>query len=126
MVLPLIPVALAGIGGTVAGGFLAGGKGSLVNVDASKKEMHAAGENYAPVVTDARSFASTYNPTQIITIDSPHARITKKDDLRTTAKSSPEVTSRPDMGERSGTDLTMIAIIGAAGLLGYAVIKEVL
>jgi len=119
MVLPLILAGAAGILGTVAGGTLLGGGGS-------KKEIHAAQEHYAPVITDSRSLAQVYSPTYQYQIDSPEATMTSKKTSEATATSKPNIAPQRSESMTEGTDLTKIAMIGGAALIGYGIVTEVL
>jgi len=133
MVLPLIPIALAGIGGGVAGGAIAsifGGGGKKAQ---TVSEQHAPYETYQPSTATTTSTSKIYSPSQIIQIESPGATITKKDELVAESAAKGEASpmmyqpsTAPSAGITEGTDLTKIAMIGGAALIGYGIITEVL
>lgn len=136
MVLPLIPIAIAG-GASLAGFGLGGMFGG------AKKEIHAEKEYYAPTVSKVYApthapqlqFApvTTYGyvgPTTII--ESPGARVKKEQIM--------DVISKPEqMGtwelpisvaqepkhtkDIAGTNLTHIAIIAVIGVVAYGFLK---
>lgn len=132
MAWPLIPIALAGIGGGLAGGFISNVFGGASKKEQSVSETHAAYEHYAPITTDARSTSRAYSPSVIYQIESPGAYISKKDTTTAESASDPTIrqerseTGGPSAGITEGTDLTKIALIGAGGLIVYGVVKEVL
>lgn len=118
MVLPLFPiVASAGVGMLTMAGLkdVFGGNGTTKKDTKIGGEYHAAQETYAPTLTDARVIQY---PDYNIVMDSPLASI----DTKKTATSSPDVSagSQPT----SGTNMTTLAIIGAAGLIVYGVVKK--
>jgi len=137
MVLPLIPIAIAGAG--AAGGF---GLGSLFG--GGKKEIHAAKEYYAPTTTEV--YAPTHAPqlqfspvsTQsyqgaTYIVSSPGA-VSKKEQI-TKAVSKPSqrgewdlpitVSQEPShVKDIAGTNLTHIAIIGAVALVAVTVLGK--
>ena len=128
MVLPLIPIALAGgagILGTLVGGIFA---------DGSKKnevsEIHAAKEHYAPITTDARSLAQTFSPTYQYQIHSPEASMVSKKTASAVAESMPSIApSRTQEGGAGiasveGMDMTKIAVIGVVGLVAYGLVSK--
>ena len=130
MVVPLIPiiaVGAAGVLGTIAGSIFGGG---------SKKqgvtETHATQEHYAPTITDARSTSQVFSPTYQYQISSPDASMVSKKTATATATSDPTVSpSRTQEGgagisSMEGVDMTKIALIGGAALIGYGIVKEVL
>jgi len=138
MVLPLIPIAIAGGLGGGIGSWLGKGKKE------QSIETHAEKEYYAPTITRTEPMAHyhprlVYQPTPTYTytggdiiLDSPGAR-TKKE---TTIAVSPEAelsgaidypttqtgATREGEGDIAGTNLTHIALIAAFGVLGYAVV----
>ena len=137
MVLPLIPIAIAGAG--AAGGF---GLGSLFG--GGKKEIHAAKEYYAPTTTEI--YAPTHAPQLLFSpvstqsyqgatyiISSPGA-VSKKEQV-TKAVSKPsqrgewdfpiEVSQEPShVKDIAGTNLTHIAIIAVVGAAAIMFIKK--
>ena len=115
MVLPLIAIAAAGVGGGLLGGLLGGG---------SKKEIHATKEHYAPVHAPVSSIAKTYAPTYQYQIDSPYAEMTSKKDLVTKAAAKGEVTTPRVETTTEGMDMTKIAIIGVIGLVTYGLVSK--
>lgn len=123
MVFPLIPVAIAGIGGSILGG-------GLMSVFGSGKkdysEHHAPQEHYAPVATDARSTSEIWSPTYIYQIDSPEGFISKKDTNVAESQATPKISSmREDPTSISeGTDMTKLAIIGAVGIVAYGLVSK--
>lgn len=115
MVLPLIGLAAAGVGGGILGSWLGGGK----------KEYHAEREHYAPVSAPVRTTSQVYAPTYQYQIDSPEARMTSKKDISATARGEGTVsTPRTEMMEPAGIDLTKVAIIGVIGLVAYGVVTK--
>jgi len=118
MVFPFIPIIVASVAGigiekglssvfakdTVNSGTK---KGGIANV------FHEPYETYSPTTTYAQSYQY---PDYNIIIDSPLARAgsTKKSDV------SPEVSA----GVTTGVNMTNIALIGAAGLILYGVVKK--
>jgi hypothetical protein len=123
MPLPLIPVAIAGLG-------IAGGYGISSFLGGTKKE---ASINYAPVysptssVVDARQSSYQYSPQYAVQISSPEASITKKDaltaDLPMSLKPSVDG-ARTTQDMSSGTDMTKLAIIGVIGLVAYGLVSK--
>lgn len=135
MVLPLIPIAIAGAG--LGSGF---GIGSWLSK--GKKEIHAEKEYFAPTTTEI--YAPTHAPqvqfapvtsyayqAPIYQVESPGA-IAKKEQIM-------DVVSKPEMRgtwdfpigvsqepshvkDISGTNLTHIAIIGAVALVAFTVV----
>lgn len=132
MVAPLIPIALAGLGGGLAGGFISSIFGGSSKKEQAVSEVHATQEHYAPTITDARATSQVYSPTVMYQIESPDAYMSKKDTMTAEASSDPTVipvrteTGGPSAGITEGTDLTKIAFIAAGGLIVYGVVKEVL
>lgn len=133
MVLPLIPIALAGIGGGIAGGFLTSIFGGGGKKDVAASEIHAPYEEFAPVKVYAPSISRVYAPSQMFQIDSPGAEMTKKDVITAESRADPTTTpityrpsTAPSAGITEGTDLTKIAMIGGAALIGYGIVTEVL
>jgi len=140
MVLPLIPIAIAG--------GLGGGLGSWLTGRSKKEthiEEHAEKEYYAPTITETHPMAHyhprlVYQPTPTYTytggdiiLDSPGAR-TKKEvavDVSPRAELSGAIdypttqtgATREGEGDVSGTNLTHIALIIAGGVLGYGIIS---
>lgn len=118
MPLPLIPIAAAaaaGIGGTLLGGWLGGGK---------KGEVHAPQEHYAPVHAPVTSSAQTYAPTYQYQIESPSASMSSKKDLTTKSEGSSDVAAPRSETATEGLDMTKIAIIGVVGLVVYGVVSK--
>ena len=131
MVLPLIPIAAAGVLGGVTGGLL----GKLLGGDSKKEqavsaiETHAPYETYQPTTTTA--YAPVYAPSPVYQIESPYSTITKKDvaAAEATAKGQPmfyQPTAAPtaEAGIAEGLDLTKLAIIGVIGLVTYGVVTK--
>jgi hypothetical protein len=131
MVAPLIPIAAAGVGGGLLGGVL-GSFFSGSKKDYSVHEIHAQKEHYAPTTTDARAFSRVFAPTYQYQIQSPDAYMSSKKDTAASARSAPDIIPQrsqeggPGIESLEGADLTKIALIGAVGLIGYGVVKEVL
>lgn len=129
MVLPLIPlVAVAGasaLGGGLVASIFGGSK-----KDMSVKEVHATKEHFAPVTTDARAISKIFAPTYQYQIESPGARMTKKDKITSAAESYPEISpSRTQEGgagisSTEGMDMTKIAVIGVVGLVAYGLVSK--
>lgn len=144
MVLPLIPIAIAGLGG-------AGGFGLASWLGRGKKQMaeiHAPQEYYAPTITTIEAepyqyyapqvqFApvTTYGyvgPTTII--DSPGARVKKEQIIDVISQPTQrgawefpiDVTQAPEHrpGDIAGVNMTHIAIIAAVGVIGYSLLKK--
>lgn len=135
MVLPLIPIAIAGAG--LGGGF---GIGSWLSK--GKKEIHAEKEYFAPTTTEI--YAPTHAPQvqfapvtsyayqgPIYQIESPGAKAKKEQIMDVVSK--PEmrgawdfpigVSQEPShVKDIAGTNLTHIAIIGAVALVAFAVV----
>ena len=137
MVLPLIPIAIAGGLGGILGG-LFGGEG--------KKEVHARQEHFAPqteIIEAAPlqhySPQMQYAPQTAYTytgatyqIESPGAVSKKETTIRQESRPEQEGawTYPIEMGQTSerkeeeGTDFTTIALIAAAGLITYGVVSH--
>ena len=133
MVLPLIPIALAGIGGGAAGGIIASVFGGGGKKAQTVGEYHAPYETYQPSTATTTSTSRIYSPSQIIQIESPGATISKKDEFVSEATAKGEASpmmyqpmTGPTAGITEGTDLTKIAMIGGAALIGYGIVTEVL
>lgn len=121
----LLP-ALAGLGGGLLSGFFSG---------ESKKEVHAPQEHYAPTygartyaptVSDQRQVEQSYiGPTYVV--DSPGATTKKevKMDQEAVSKQIPTITA-PTAGaqhtEKSGIDVTTIAIIAVVGAVAVTAV----
>lgn len=130
MVFPLIPI----VAGAGVGMF-----GSLLWGD-SKKQSQQMGSTYAPQTTrtyspttsEITTYAQQYAHAPTINISSPFgsgADITKKDVITQDPQISPTTSVVPTVApsqsaqSQSGLDLVPIAIIGALGLIGYALLK---
>lgn len=130
MVLPLIPLAIAGIGGGIAGGIVSSFFGGGSKKDYAVHETHAPHEHFAPVTTDARSTAQTFAPTYQYQIDSPDSSMTSKKVAESASSSRPEISpSRTQEGGAGisaveGTDMTKLALIGAVGLIAYGAVSK--
>lgn len=132
---------VAGIGGGLLGGVLAGGDTTTIThetqqsiTNAWKKEIHAPYENYQK--TEIFAPQTTISPIYSVQIDSPHAQMTTKKEL--TAKQDvgsyqnispydyyqPAITQQPTQTSTSaqGTDFTKIAIIAAIAIIGYGLV----
>jgi hypothetical protein len=141
MVLPLVPIAIAGAG--ALGGFglgtLFGGskKEELVQEQTGKIDVvveAAPYQHYAPQRTFQPTYTQTYTGGDII-VESPGARTTKKTvvdvkprvdqrgewDYETGVSPVQELGQEGAVGE--GTDMAMIAIIAAVGLVAYGLVS---
>lgn len=116
MVLPLIPIAAAGIAGGLLGGLL-GGVGS-------KKEIHATKEHYAPVSAPVTTKSEVFAPTYQYQIDSPYAEMISKKDITAKARGEADVSTPRTESVTEGMDMTKIAIIGVIGLVAYGVVSK--
>ena len=119
MVFPLFPL----IGGALAGIGIEKGLTSLFGSTQgiSKKDMKIGGEYHAPkeVFTPTTTYAQSYQyPDYNIAIHSPLAKVgsTKK------AEIAPDISAGVSQSE--GMNMTHIALIGAAGLVVYGVVKK--
>lgn len=137
MVLPLLPIAAAGVGGGIAGGLIASVFGGTSKKEQAVQavETHAPYEIFQPTTVDARSISEVYSPTSIIQIESPYAQARSATEITSKAASRAEADPKfwqpstgpsPTAGITEGVDLSKIALIGAVGLIGYGVVKEVL
>lgn len=137
MVLPLIPIAAAGVGGGLAGGLIASvfGAGGKKEQAVGAKEIHAPYETFQPTTVDARSISQVYSPTAIYQIESPYAQARSATDVTSKAVSradadpkfwQPQAAPTATAGITEGVDLTQIALIGGLALIGYGVVTEVL
>lgn len=142
MVLPLIPIAIAGAG--ALGGFglgtLFGGskKEELIQEQTGKIDVvveAAPYQHYAPQKTFQPTYTQTYTGGDII-VESPGARTTKKTvvdvkpkvDQRGQWDFPVDITPTQDLEQRgevgAGVDMTVIALIAAAGLIAYGVVSK--
>ena len=119
MPLPLIPIAVA----IVAGIGIEKGLTSLFSApsgDIGTKKggigttYHEPYSHYAPVTTDMRQIQL---PDYQVQIDSPFAQ----QDLSKKQTQEPDITGAT---QKSGADLTMLALIAAGGLVVYGVVKK--
>lgn len=129
MVLPLIPVALAGIGGGVAGGLVSSLLGGGSKKDYAVSEQHSPYEHYAPVTTDASALTQTFAPTYQYQIESPESYMSSKKDISAAATSSPEISpsrthEAPGISSVEGTDMTKLVVVGAIGLIAYGLVTK--
>ena len=130
MVLPLIPIALAGIGGGVIGGGIANIFGGGTKKDYGVREIHAPKEHYAPITTDARSISKVFAPTYQYQIESPYAEMRSKKDITARSRSDPDIAPRriqegaPGITTTEGVDMTKIAVIGVVGLVAYGLVSK--
>lgn len=138
MVLHLLPVAFAGATGVA--GWLAGRSKKEVSI-----EEHAEYEHYQPTITEAEKFQH-FHPRMIhapqtayaytggdIFIESPGA--TSKKETTIGQESKPEISgaidyatdtvgaTREGEGDIAGVNMTHIALIAAAGLIGYGLLQ---
>jgi hypothetical protein len=135
---PLFYTIVAGIGGGVAGGLLGGLLGGGKKEQAAEavaSTYHAPYSQYQPTKVYSPTISRVYAPSPVYQIESPGAYIAKKDTARAEANGS---TVSPTYAQpysvapvaapktAEGIDLTKIAIVGAIGLIGYGVVKEVL
>jgi hypothetical protein len=139
MVLPAIPLALAGASGLA--GWLAGKSKKDTSV-----ETHAAYEHYQPTITEAAKFQH-FHPRMVhapvssyvvqegdIFIESPGAK--SKKEAQIDQESRPEISgaidyatetagaTREGEGDIAGVNLTHIALIAATGMIGYGLISK--
>ncbi len=127
MVLPLIPIAAAGLG--VGAGY---GISSFLGGTSKKEEatsgdvLHAPYETYVPI--SAQQYQ--YNPYYSVQIESPGASSTKKDVLSQGIEQAPSFPSTYQTGTggggggSAGTDMTKLAIIGVIGLVAYGLVSR--
>lgn len=142
MVLPLIPIAIAGLGGGVAGGLLSGMFGSkkeeLMQQQAGKIDVVVEAEpyqHYQPEIQYAPQYQYGYQAPSYI-IESPGAKLTKKQVMEaeltpeqtgkwetpTTVSPVQELAQRGEVG--AGTDMVTIAIIAAVGIVAYGLVSK--
>lgn len=144
MVLPLLPLVAAGAigaGGTALGGIVAGltKKEASITTNTTRTSQdvyHAPYETYAPTIQYAPQSSYAYQGATTI-INSPGATTTSK--LAQSAASSPNQTATYDLPQSytptaktdnsqssglQGVDFTMIAIIGAVAIVGYALLRK--
>lgn len=111
MVWPILAGAAAGIAGTFLG-------------SATKKEtsivQHAPYETYAP--TDARSFQIQY-PDYNVVVNSPLSSAGSKKEMSSQQELRPSIAPQ-NAPSTTGTDMTTIALIVAAGLIVYGVVSK--
>ena len=130
MVLPLLPIAIAGVGGGLAGGLVSSFFGGGGKKDVGVSEVHAPKEHFAPVTTHAPSISRIYSPSVMYQIESPGARMSKKDIMTAKSEADPFIApmrydpGAPSAGITEGTDLSKIALIGAVGLIAYGVVSK--
>ena len=118
MVLPLIPIlvgTVAGIGIEKGLTSVFGGGDVGVKKGGIGTTYHEPFSQYAPTTVDMRQIQL---PDYQVAVDSPFARqdITKKQTME------PEISG--GAVAETGADLTMLALIGVAGLIVYGVIKK--
>jgi len=138
MVLPLIPIALAG--STLAGGFLAGSalskKTPSDSVFSSSAPFSATTQTYAPVehkpyeqYSKAIQYApvtSVQYPDYAININSPDAVAQTKKTQTVTSQPTLDYSARQssESGKNEGTDMVMLALIAGAAVVAYGVVSK--
>lgn len=142
MVFPLIPIAGAAIAGGIGGGILGslfGGskKDELIQQQQPTIDVVVEAEPYqyySPQQTYQPTYTQTYTGGDII-VESPGARTTKKTvvdveprvdqrgewDLGATVTPTQEVAQEAGIGE--GTNMAVIALIAAVGIIGYGLLQ---
>ena len=78
-------------------------------------EYHAPQEVYSPTITDARVIQY---PDYNIAVDSPLAQVGSKKE----ATAAPDVSA--GVAQAEGTNMTHIALIAAAGMVLYGIVKK--
>ena len=142
MVLPLIPIAIAGLAG--GGGF---GLGSWLGKGKKGSEIHAPQEHYAPTITTTEAFAHYHPRLQFAPvtsygyqgatyiIDSPGATSKKEQVMDIVSKPTADFgaidyptdiagSRREGEGAVSGTNLPLIAGIAVVGAVAIMFMKK--
>jgi len=126
MVLPLIPIALAGIGGGAAGGLLSW----VLGGSTKKKEQiqRTTVDIFAPTDTDLYAPQIHHTPTYQWMIESPYGSQTSKKESRMTSTPSQEVTPTisptitPSMAQTEGTDMVKLVLIAGVALVIFGAV----
>ena len=141
MVWPLIIAAATGIVGTAIGDYIGGSTKKEASITtttstSNQNNIHQPYENYQPTIAYAPVSSYSYQGAQYM-INSPNSTQTPK--IATSLASNPTVspdytntqpyspantTSTPTSNGIQGVDFTMIAIIGAVAVIGYALLKK--
>lgn len=141
MVWPLLAAGAIGAGASVVGGIAAGLSKKEASITTSTTRTsqdvyHSPYETYAPTIQYAPQSSYAYQgPTNII--NSPNSSATPKLALSSASTPSQSASydmpqsytpiSKTDNGQSSGlqgTDFTMIAIVGAVAVIGYALLRK--
>ncbi len=140
MVLPLLPLAVAGLAGTVGGMGLSqvlGGtkkEGASVTTTTTYGQVyHATGEVYSPQMQYAPQTGYSYTGATYI-INSPYASSKKSSALEQTSQPAQEgywevpqeYTTSPQVSAGSGLDtktLLLIAGLGVVGIIGFGLVS---
>lgn len=141
MVLPLLPLAVAGLAGTVGGmglsQFIGGGKkdssASVTTTTTYGQVYHSPGEVYSPQMQYAPQTGYSYTGATYI-INSPYASSKKSAALEQSSSPAQEgywevpqaYTTSPQVSAGSGLDSTtllLIAGLGVVGLIGFGLVS---
>jgi hypothetical protein len=140
MVLPLLAAGAIGIAGTALGEYLAGGskKDMITNntTRTSQDVYHAPYETYAPSIQYAPQSSYAYQGATYV-VNSPNSSVNPKQAAALTSNPNQvptydipqtntptNTTSNPTGNGLQGIDFTMIAIVGAVAVIGYALFKK--
>jgi len=141
MVLPLIPIAIAGIGGGALGGVLGGILGGSKKEELIQQQQPSIDvvveaepyQHFQPELQYSPQYQYGYQAPSYI-IESPGAKLSKKQVME--AELEPEQTGRwetptsvtptqtLEQKAAQGTDFTTIAIISMVGLVAYGVVTQ--
>ena len=141
MVLPLIPIAIAGIGGGALGGVLGGILGGSKKEELIQQQQPSIDvvveaepyQHYQPEIQYSPQYQYGYQAPSYI-IESPGARLSKKQIME--AELKPEQTGRwetpttvtptqtLEQKATEGTNMLHLAIVGAVGLVAYGLVSK--